>query len=53
MVERSQFPLAHELPRADLDHRDARGVVEVRNDSSAMALVRVRARRRTRAAAAP
>src|SRR6266852_995299 len=32
VIERSQLALAHELPRADLDDRDARRVVEVRND---------------------
>jgi hypothetical protein len=32
VIERSQFALAHELARADLDDRDARRVVEVRND---------------------
>ena len=32
MIERRQLALAHELPRADLDHRDAGGVVEMRND---------------------
>src|SRR5437660_11601061 len=32
VIERSQLALAHELPRADLDDRDARRVVEVRNN---------------------
>src|SRR5262249_21403012 len=32
VIERSQFTLAHELARADLDDRDARRVVEMRND---------------------
>jgi len=32
VIERSQFALAHEFARADLDDRDARCVVEVRND---------------------
>ena len=32
MIERRHLALAHELARADLDHRDPGGVVEVRND---------------------
>jgi hypothetical protein len=32
MIERRHLALAHEFARADLDHRDAGGVVEVRND---------------------
>jgi hypothetical protein len=32
MVERRQLALAHEFPRADLDDRDARRIVEMRND---------------------
>lgn len=59
MIERRQFALAHELPRPDLDDRDARCVVEVRNDSLshvvASAFARPAARRRralTRAAPA-
>ena len=32
VIERSDLALAHELLGADLDHRDARRVVEVRND---------------------
>src|SRR5215467_1531435 len=32
VIEWSQFTLAHELARADLDDRDARRVVEMRND---------------------
>ena len=40
MIERRHLALAHELARADFDHRDAGGVVEVRNDPSAMLSVR-------------
>src|SRR5262249_3288181 len=32
VIEWSQFTLAHELARADLDDRDARRVMEMRND---------------------
>ncbi len=32
MIEWRQFAFAHELPRPDLDDRDAGRVVEVRND---------------------
>ena len=32
VIEGRQLPHAHEFPRTDLDHRHARGVVEVGNE---------------------
>src|SRR3954465_2204312 len=42
MVERRHFALAHELVRADLDHRDAGRVMEMRNDLVGHAVRRFR-----------
>jgi len=32
VIEGRQFADTHEFPRADLDHRDTRRIVKVRND---------------------
>ena len=45
MIERRQLADAHEFARADLDDRNARRIVEMRNDGSAMCLSGIHPRR--------
>ena len=45
VVERRQLALAHEFPRPDLDDRDPRRIVEMRNDPLGHMFVRIYPRR--------
>ena len=46
VVERGQLALAHEFARPDLDDRDARRIVEMRNDPLGHVFVRIYPRER-------